>query len=256
MRGRVGGEGVWVLGGREGGALGAWGGGGLGPWGEGGLTSWGDGIWLPGGSGLGAGAPRCCMSSSPCEAIPQRAVQDRLWAAQPPCGGKPALPRTPPPAWIGFHAGSSSLSSFRALGPGLTRQGPSTALSCWARALNLQSSLVRCFTVIISDLQRRPEKAREVKQLAQGHTAGKEGAEVRIGEDSVPRRGLGPLHSAAGVRCALLLLPGQPPTLPAAWSPRGHATTCNFITYLYRALQSAPWPLPPRAGTWSEGSGQ
>lgn len=142
------------------------------------------------------------------------------------------------------------------LAPGLMRQGPSTALSCWARAFNLQSSLVRCFTVIISDLQRRPEKAREVKQLAQGHTAGKEGAEVRIGEDSVPRRGLGPLHSAAGVRCALLLLPGQPPTLPAAWSPRGRATTCNFITYLYRALQSAPWPLPPRAGTWSEGSGQ
>lgn len=254
MSGSLGVGRVYVPGG---GALGAWGGGGLGPWGEGGLTSWGGmvsgclggGVWVP-------GLPAAACPPLPARPSPRGQCRTASGQHSLPAAGSRLFPEP-----LHLPGSDSTLEApvclpSGPLAPGLMRQGPSTALSCWARAFNLQSSLVRCFTVIISDLQRRPEKAREVKQLAQGHTAGKEGAEVRIGEDSVPRRGLGPLHSAAGVRCALLLLPGQPPTLPAAWSPRGRATTCNFITYLYRALQSAPWPLPPRAGTWSEGSGQ
>ncbi|KAB1269408.1 hypothetical protein Cadr_000017584 [Camelus dromedarius] len=194
-------------------------------WGWGGRAG---GAELRGGGGVGGGGwcgavvrrPGGCSLPAPSPPRSHRLSPPALLAAR-----KLALSGIPPPAGVGFYSESSRFSPFRA------------ALCMLSDGASQQPREVR--TAITSVLQGRKLKPREVKQLAQGHTARKERAEVQIKEDLLPELGFQSPHSAVGMHMLPVTETGSLSPLPP---------TCLFPSW--------PWHHRCKTGTWSVCAGQ
>lgn len=139
--------------------------------------------------------PGCCRPSPPysCKAIPQRAVQDHLSATRslPTAGSfrNPCKQADLPGSGFTLNAPLSFLSESRAVTGRVLPSAALCALSHWASPAAV--------TVISISYRRKPQ-TREVKELAQGHTAWKRGAAVQTEEGPVLGPGSDPASQPQG----------------------------------------------------------